>query len=74
MRRIESRLRTIRESKVVQFSQAHLAFAAEMTQGNISLMERGLLLPTEEEAERIALALECTVQDLWPELAGARVP
>ena len=62
-----NQIRELRESKMVSFSQYHLASLACIPQSRISLIERSLVVPKYEEKERIAKALEVTVEELWPE-------
>jgi DNA-binding XRE family transcriptional regulator len=73
-RKTMTRVRERREQLRVAFSQNHLARLADIPQSRISLIERGLIEPRSDERERIAQALGCSEEDLWPtctELAHA---
>jgi predicted transcriptional regulator len=62
-----TRVRERREQLQVAFSQYHLARLADIPQSRISLIERGLVEPRPDERERIAKALGCPEEHLWPE-------
>jgi transcriptional regulator with XRE-family HTH domain len=62
-------------------SQWHISRAAEMSQGRYSMVERGLIDPTEEERGRLAKALHAPVNTLLrqacrirTELSGMVIP
>jgi predicted transcriptional regulator len=61
-----SRVRERREELRVAFSQYHLSRLTGIPQTRISLIERDLVEPNTAEQERIAQALGCIVEDLWP--------
>lgn len=63
-------LRRIREAKVVNFSQYHLAALTGIDQKRISLLERSLVEPKPEEKDQIANALGLAVEEIWPEEAS----
>jgi predicted transcriptional regulator len=63
-----TRVRERREQLQVAFSQYHLARLAHIPQSRISLIERGLVEPRPDERERLAQALRCAEEELWPEL------
>ena len=46
-------------------SQWHIAQAAQMSQGRLSMVERGLIKPTEEERERLTQVLHATASTLF---------
>lgn len=46
-----------------------LAEQADIAVGYLSMIENGYL-PKQRVRERIAEALDCTVDELWPEVAG----
>jgi transcriptional regulator with XRE-family HTH domain len=61
-----SRIKARREKLRVEFSQYHLAKRTGIPQTKISLIERELIEPTPDERKRIAQALGCAVEELWP--------
>jgi|RhiMetdeSRZDD1v2_1073273.scaffolds.fasta_scaffold1579781_2 predicted transcriptional regulator len=61
------RVRERREQLRVAFSQYHLARLVDIPQSRVSLIERGLIEPRPDERERIAKALGCSEEELWPE-------
>jgi predicted transcriptional regulator len=63
-----TRMRERREKLKVAFSQYHLAILTDIPQTKISLIERGLVDPTPDERVRIAQALGCSEDELWPEV------
>ena len=46
-------------------SQWHIAQAAQMSQGQYSMVERGLIEPTEEQRERLAQILHASPKSLF---------
>lgn len=46
-------------------SQWHLAQAAQMSQGRYSMVERGLIEPTEKERERLSRVLNAPASTLF---------
>ena len=54
-------------------SQYHLARLAVIPHTRISLIERDLIEPKPDEHARIAQALGCRAEELWPELKAALV-
>ena len=69
-----SRIRERREALRVEFSQYHLARLTGIRQTRISLLERDLVEPTQDERERIAQALGCAVAELWPAIGELSRP
>lgn len=63
-----SRVRERREQLRVAFSQYHLSKLTDIPQTRISLIERALVEPRPDECERIAQALGCAVEELWPDV------
>lgn len=53
-------------------SQWHLAQAAGMSQGRYSMIERGLIEPTEEERDRLAQILHAPASTLFRQACRVR--
>lgn len=53
-------------------SQWHIAQAARMSQGRYSMIERGLIEPTEEERERLAQILHAPALTLFRQACRVR--
>ncbi len=51
-----------------KMSQLELSIKAQMSQTDLSLIERGLKLPTEKQAEKIADVLRVKREEIFPEL------
>lgn len=51
-----------------KMSQLELSIKSQMSQTDLSLIERGLKYPSEEQAKRIAKALQVDTKELFPEL------
>ncbi len=51
-----------------KISQWELSYKTRISQGRISLFERGFRQPTKEQAEKIADALQVDIKDIFPEL------
>ncbi len=51
-----------------KMSQLELSIKTQMSQTDISLFERGLKYPSEEQAMMIAETLQVDVRDIFPEL------
>ncbi len=51
-----------------KISQWELSYRTGISQGRISLFERGFRQPTKEQAEKIAEALQEDIKDIFPEL------
>jgi len=51
-----------------KMSQLKLALLAQMSQTDFSLIERGLKFPSEEQAEKIAEALQINIKEIFPDL------
>ncbi len=51
-----------------KISQWELSYKTRISQGRISLFERGFRQPTKEQAEKIAEALQEDIKDIFPEL------
>ncbi len=51
-----------------KMSQWELSYKTRISQGRISLFERGFRQPTKEQAEKIAEALQEDIKDIFPEL------
>ncbi len=51
-----------------KISQWELSYKTRISQGRISLFERGFRQPTKEQAEKIADALQEDIKDIFPEL------
>ncbi len=51
-----------------KMSQLELSIKAQMSQTDLSLIERGLKFPTKEHAGKIAKALQVKREDVFPEL------
>jgi len=60
-----NKIKELRENKRVSFSQYHLAALSGIAQNRISLIERGLVIPSEKEIEAIAKALGYEVKDIF---------
>lgn len=53
-------------------SQWHIAQAAKMSQGRYSMVERGLIEPSEEERERLAQILQVPASTLFRQACRVR--
>ena len=51
-----------------RMSQLELSIKAQMTQTDLSLIERGLKFPTEKQTERIADVLQVKIGEIFPDL------
>ncbi len=51
-----------------KISQWELSYKTRISQGRISLFERGFRQPTKEQAEKIAEALRVDIKEIFPEL------
>ncbi len=51
-----------------KISQWELSYKTRISQGRISLFERGFRQPTREQAEKIAEALRVDIKKIFPEL------
>jgi transcriptional regulator with XRE-family HTH domain len=51
-----------------KMSQWELSYKTRISQGRISLFERGYRQPTKEQAEKIAEALCVDIKEIFPEL------
>ncbi len=51
-----------------KISQWELSYKTKISQGRISLFERGFRQPTQEQAEKIADALQVYIKDIFPDL------
>ncbi len=52
----------------VKMSQLELSIKTQMSQTDLSLIERGLKFPTEKQAERIAETLQVDMKKIFPDL------
>ena len=55
-----------------KMSQLELSIKAQITQTDLSLIERGLKFPTEEHAGKIAEALQVDIERIFPDLLSRR--
>jgi transcriptional regulator with XRE-family HTH domain len=61
----------LREARFIcKFSQYDLMIKSGVSQPRISLIERGYVIPTEDERKKIAKALNYKVTDIFPENGG----
>ncbi len=61
----------LRETRVVKrVTQFQLRIATGIHQSKISMIENGLLLPREDEKEKLAKALGVVVQEIFREKGG----
>ena len=51
-----------------RMSQLELSIKAQMTQTDLSLIERGLKFPTEKQAGKIAEVLQVNIEEIFPDL------
>ncbi len=51
-----------------KMSQLELSIKTQMSQTDLSLIERGLKFPTKEHAGKIAEALQVNIEDIFPDL------
>ena len=51
-----------------KMSQLELSIKSQMSQTDLSLIERGLKFPTKEQAEKIAEALQVNIEEIFPDL------
>ncbi len=51
-----------------RISQWELSYRTKISQGRISLFERGYRQPTKEQAAKIADALQVNIEEIFPEL------
>ncbi len=51
-----------------KMSQLELSIRTQMSQTDLSLIERGLKLPTEKQAEKIAEVLQVNIEEIFPDL------
>ena len=51
-----------------RMSQLELSIKTQMSQTDLSLIERGLKFPTKEHAGKIAEALQVNIEDIFPDL------
>ncbi len=51
-----------------KMSQWELSYKTRISQGRISLFERGFRQPTKEQADKIADVLQVDIKDIFPEL------
>ena len=51
-----------------KMSQLELSIKAQMSQTDLSLIERGLKFPTKEHADKIADALQVDIEEIFPDL------
>ena len=51
-----------------KMSQLELSIKSQMSQTDLSLIERGLKFPTEKQADKIANALQVDIEEIFPDL------
>ena len=51
-----------------KMSQLELSIKTQMSQTDLSLIERGLKFPTKEHAGKIAEALQVDIEEIFPDL------
>ncbi len=49
-----------------KMSQLELSIRTQMSQTDLSLIERGLKFPIEEQAEKIAEVLQANIEEIFP--------
>jgi len=54
------------------YTQFDVFLKTGITQSRISLIENGYVLPKEDEKQRLAKALKCRVEDIFPDNGGGR--
>ena len=53
-----------------RMSQLELSIKTQMSQTDLSLIERGLKFPTKEHAGKIAEALQVNIKEIFPDLVS----
>lgn len=61
---MQNRLKILREDR--RWSQPKLSFESGIPQTTISAVERGVIVPSVQAAAKLADALDCTIEDLFP--------